>query len=112
MICEYRIYEATPGHMPTLTQVIEAAMPYFQKHGMKVIGCWTTHQTISEGGSNRLIYMLAFEDLAHLERAWEAFRADPEWRKSHNALTDDGKIAYVSKFSNYTMAPTLYSPLK
>jgi len=111
MIYEYRVYEATPGQIRTLIRVIETAMPFFQKHGMYVVSVWTTHETISEG-SNQLIYMLAFEDLGHLERAWRSFRSDSEWREAHNKLTEDGKITYSSKFSNYVMAPTAYSPAK
>lgn len=111
MIYEYRVYEAAPGQMSTLIKVIETAMPYFKKHGMQVIGCWTTQQTISDG-SNKLIYMLAFEDLAHLEKAWKAFRSDKDWLKAHEAFTQGGKVAYVTKFSNYTMAPTPYSPIQ
>jgi hypothetical protein len=109
MIYEYRVYEATPGQIRMLMRVIETAMPFFEKHSMKVVGVWTTHEMISEG-SNQLIYMLAFEDLAHLERAWKAFRSDPGWRDAHNKLTEDGKITYSSKFKNYVMAPTSYSP--
>lgn len=111
MIYEYRVYEATPGQLPTVLRVLETAMPYFNKHGMKVIGCWTTHQTISEN-SNRFIYMLAFEDLAHLERAWKAFRADEEWHKARQAVLGDNKTPYLSKFSNYVMSPTSFSSMK
>ncbi len=111
MICEYRVYEAAPGQLPTLIKVIETAVPYFQKHGMKVIGVWTTHQTISEN-SNRLIYLLAFDDLAHLERAWKAFRSDDDWHKARQAVIGKNKSPYLIHFSSYTMTPTSYSPMQ
>ena len=108
MIYEYRVYQAVPGQLKTLTKVIEAAVPFFQKHGMKVLGVWTTHLTISEN-SNQLIYMVAFDDMAHLERAWKAFRSDPEWHAAHRKITDNGPN-YLHHFSNYVMTPTDYSP--
>ena len=110
MIYEYRVYQAVPRQLKTLTKVIEIAVPFFQKHGMKVLGVWTTHLTISEN-SNQLIYMVAFDDMAHLEKAWEAFRSDPEWLAALKKVTGTGPMSnYLDHFSNYVMTPTDYSP--
>ena len=45
---------------------------------MKNIGYWTANVG---DYNNRLIYLLAFEDSNQRDRAWESFRADPEWLK-------------------------------
>jgi hypothetical protein len=76
MIYEYRVYEATPGKMQELVDLMGKAVPFFEKHGMKVVGCWTP----AVGEANiRFTYILAFESMAHLEKAWQGFRTDPEW---------------------------------
>jgi len=79
VIYEYRVYEATPGKMKILVELMGKAVPFFQKHGMKVLGCWTP--AVGEN-DNKYIYILAFNDMAHLEKAWAAFRTDPDWRKA------------------------------
>ncbi len=47
----------------------KTTLKFFEKHGIKVIGFWIA----IIGTSNVLYYMLAYEDLAHRERAWNAF---------------------------------------
>ena len=78
MIYEYRVYEAVPGKMQVLVDLMGKAMPFLEKHGGKVVGCWTA--AVGEANT-RYIYILAFNDMAHLEKVWEGFRGDPEWRQ-------------------------------
>jgi hypothetical protein len=75
MIYELRTYEAMPGKLQALNQrFANITMSYFEKHGFGTVGFWIE----DVGISNTLVYMLAFDDMAHLERAWNGFRADGE----------------------------------
>ena len=61
------------------------------------------------GRYGELVYLLAFEDVAQRERAWQAFTADPEWRAAYEESERDGLI--VSDSENRLLAPTDFSPL-
>jgi hypothetical protein len=107
MIYELRVYDAVPGKLPALSQRFDkVTMGYFVKHDMKVIGFWTDEV----GTSNRLTYLLAFDDLAHRDRAWTAFRADQERLKIFEETERDGPL--VARIENTIMRPTGYSPLQ
>ena len=68
---------------------MEKAVPFFEKHNMKLIGCWTP----DVGESNlRFIYILGFDNMAHLETAWQGFKTDPEWRSISAEAGKDGPI--------------------
>jgi hypothetical protein len=58
-----------------------------------------------------LTYMLAFDDLAHREKAWRAFGADPDWQKlrATPGLSDP---EIVSNISNAILRPLPFSPIK
>ncbi len=109
MIYELRVYDAAPGQLQTVVKVIEAAMPFFKKHDMNVVGCWTP---AVGGGSNQFRYMLAFRDMGHLEAAWKAFRSDPEWPKARLAAVGELKTPHSTKATNYVLTATSYSPLQ
>ena len=55
-------------------------------------------------------HQLAFEDLAHRERAWQAFYADPEWQEARRASEAGGPL--IERIVNTIWKPTAYSPLK
>ena len=108
MIYEYRVYEAVPGRLPDVNaRFRNHTLKLFEKHGMKNIGYWTP----SVGDySNRLIYILGFEDAAQRERAWAAFRSDPEWQAIVAETEANGPI--VARVTNTLLSPTDYSPLQ
>ena len=106
MIYEYREYKAMPGKRPALVEMMGKAMPLFEKHGIKVVGCWTP--AVSEDNS-RFIYILAFDDMGHREKAFTAlFVTDPEWRKIAAEASKEGPLTTVT--SNSFLSPTPYSP--
>ena len=108
MIYETRIYETHPGRLPALNaRFRNHTMKIFERHGIKNIGYWT-----SEVGeySDRLTYIVAFEDAGPRERAWESFRNDPEWNKVREDSEKDGAI--VKRVFNNLLTPTDYSPLQ
>jgi hypothetical protein len=107
MIYELRIYDAMPGKLPALNdRFAKITGGYFEKHGIKQVGYWTD----VVGISGRLTYMLAFDDLAHREKAWASFAADAERLKAFAETEKDGLL--VARVENKIMRPTAYSPLQ
>jgi hypothetical protein len=104
---EYRVYETVPGRMPNLHRRFQTiTLGYFEKHGIQVVGFWEA----VAGTTNELHYLLRYDDLAHRERAWDAFQSDPGWQKDRAATEADGAI--VARVRNQFWRPTAYSPLK
>jgi|SRR3990172_2584412 len=107
MIYEYRAYYVLPGRMPDLKKrFANVTMNLFKRHGITVIGFWET----VIGESNELVYLCAFEDLAHRERAWQAFASDPEWREAVTASEANGPL--ILRIVNKIWRPTHFSPLQ
>jgi hypothetical protein len=107
MLYELRVYDVVPGKLAALNDRFETVTtPLFAKHGLKVVGFWTDEI----GTSNRLTYMLAFEDAAQRAKAWAGFRVDPERIAKFAETERDGPL--VAKVTNTLMAPTKYSPMK
>jgi hypothetical protein len=107
MIYELRIYDAVPGKLPALNdRFAKITLGYFEKHGIKSIAYWTD----VIGISGRLTYMLAFDDLAHRERAWASFQADEERLARFAETEKDGPL--VARVENRILRPTPYSPMQ
>ena len=106
MIYEYRVYEPHPGKMDALhARFRDHTLKLFEKHGIKNVGYWTAG---GDEHSNRLIYLLGFEDTGHWERAWAAFGSDPEWLRVVKESEADGPL--VARVFNTLLTPTDYSP--
>jgi len=109
MIYELRMYDAVPGKLPALNQrFAEVTLRLFEKHGLKVVGFWQT--SVGENTTNRLTYMLAFDDDAQRASAWASFLGDPERQRAFAESEKDGPI--VERITNQILRPTPYSPLK
>lgn len=109
MIYELRTYQVVPGKMKELNdRFANITIRLFEKHGMKVIGFWET--AIGEATTTELIYMLAFEDLGHYQRAWDAFITDPEWQETKRRTEVDGPLVNVA--GSKIIEPTDYSPMQ
>jgi hypothetical protein len=108
MIYEWRVYEIIPGKKKDLNErFAKHTMRLFKKHGMSVVGFW---ENMIGGTTNTLYYMLAFKNLDHLDTAWKAFKADPEWRAVARDSEKDGPLVATEK--NMVLEPTYYSPMK
>jgi hypothetical protein len=59
------------------------------------------------GESNEIVYICAFDDLAHRERAWAAFTADPEWQAAKKASEASGPL--IERAVNKIWRPTAYT---
>ena len=107
MIYEYRAYYVMPGRMPDIQKrFADVTMRLFAKHGIRVVGFW--EPVIGE--SNELVYICAYDDLAHRERTWAAFLADTEWQAAKQATEANGPL--VERVVNKVWRPTRFSPLQ
>jgi hypothetical protein len=107
MIYELRIYDVIPGKLQALNdRFANTTLRIFQKHGIEVVGFWTD----AVGVSNRITYMVAFNDAAHREQAWRETLSDPELVKAFADSEKDGPL--IARMTNTIMRPTAYSPLQ
>jgi hypothetical protein len=107
MIFEYRAYYIMPGRMPDIQRrFADVTMNLFKKHGIEVVGFWEP----MIGESNELVYICAYQDLAHRERVWKSFMADPEWQAARKASEVNGPL--VERVVNKIWRPTSFSPLQ
>ena len=109
MLYEWRVYHVVPGRMGALNERFEKiTTKLFEKHGIKIVGFWEA----VFGTSNTLYYMLSFNDMAHKERAWNAFITDPDWIKARQETEARAGGPLVERVDNLLLKPTDYSPLK
>jgi hypothetical protein len=107
MIYELRIYDVIPGKLPVLNERFEKTTVHaFERHGIKVIGLWTD----VIGVSNRITYLVAFDDLEARDRLWRETLSGPELVQAFAASEKDGPL--IARMTNTIMRPTAYSPLQ
>lgn len=107
MIYEYRAYYVLPGKkQAVLNRFANTTMRLFEKHGIQVVGFWEPEI----GENNEIVYICAYTDLNERQRAWTAFRADPEWQEAVRVSEADGPI--VERVVNKIWNPTPFSPLR
>lgn len=106
---ELRIYTTHPGKLGALhARFRNHTNRLFEKHGMQLIGYWTPAD--GEDANNTLVYVLAYPSRDARDKAWKAFRDDPEWKKAKEESQRDGPI--VKKVESKFMHPTDYSPIQ
>ncbi|MDA1313042.1 MAG: NIPSNAP family protein [Acidobacteria bacterium] len=106
---EIRTYTTLDGRLDALhARFRDNTNRIFVKHGMSLIGYWTP--TEGPESSNTLVYILAFPNKEAREKAWAAFRVDPEWKKVQAESEKDGKI--VKEVKSQFLRATNYSPIQ
>lgn len=104
-VFELRTYDSPPGKLDALhARFRDHTMRIFEKHGMTNIGYWTP----IDNKQNQLIYLLSFPSREAREKSWQAFVADPEWKKVQQASEVNGKL--VDKVVSQLLEATDYSP--
>jgi len=107
VIYELRIYDVIPGKLQALNErFATTTVRIFEKHGIKVVGFWTD----VVGVSNRLTYMVAFDDMAHRDAAWRETLSDPELVQAFAETEKDGPV--IARMTNTLLRPAAYSPLQ
>ena len=103
MIYSLRTHHVTPGKMAEFHELRREAIPFFEKHGIKVVGYWKTEI----GPSPCVVSLTAFEDWAQYEQAQSALVADPEFKKLM------GRFQGLSlRTDTVILRPTDYSPMQ
>lgn len=107
MIYELRIYDVIPGKLQALNdRFANTTLRIFEQHGIKVVGFWTD----AVGVSNRLTYLVAFDDAGQRDRAWRETLSDPELVQAFADSEKDGPL--IATMTNTILRPTAYSPLQ
>lgn len=108
-IFELRTYITNPGKLPDLHKRFrDHTCRIFQKHGIELIAFWTPIE--KPACENTLIYVVAFPSVEAQKKAWEAFKADPEWKKVFAESHKNGII--VKEVQSVTMKATDYSGMR
>ena len=106
---ELRVYHANPGKMKALhARFRDVTGKLFKKHGMEIVGYWSPID--EKEAEKKLYYILAYPSKAAADKAWKAFREDPDWIKAKKESEKDGVL--VEKVESVYMNPTDYSPVK
>lgn len=108
-VYELRLYHVNPGKIDALrTRFRDHTDAIFKSHNMKSVGYWTPEDEPSS--QNLFVYMLEHPSRVDAEKNWNAFRADPAWKKVKSESEAEG--ALVDHIDNYFMDPTSFSALK
>lgn len=108
---EMRTYVAHEGKLDFLHKRFrDHTNRIFQKHGMELVGYWTPVD--GAGAKDTLVYVLAYPSREAREKAWAAFRKDPEWQKVFKASHAEAGGKIVKKVVSVYLSPTDYSPIK
>ncbi len=109
-VFEIRTYHCLEGRLPALNKRFkEHTCDLFKKHGMELIGFWTPTDE-KDGKQDTLVYILAYPSREAAKKSWDAFGADPVWKKAREESEADGKI--VAKIESVYLTPTEYSLMK
>lgn len=104
MIYELREYVA---HDDTIQQVHDRfsdhTLTLFEYHGIDIIGFWTDQED-----PTRVLYLVKFDDAAAQEKAWDAFKVNPDWARVKAESEADGPI--VAQMHSRTLVPVPYWP--
>ena len=103
MLHSLRTHHVAPGKMNEFNELRREAIPFLEKHGIKVVGYWKTEI----GPSPCVVSITAFEDWAQYERAQSSLVADPEFKKLM------GRFQGLSlRTDTVILRPTDYSPMQ
>ena len=107
---ELRIYEShnLRANRDKIAMFDQAEIAIFRRCGLLPV---FFGQALYGSRLPNLTYMVAYDDMAGREKAWAAFRDDPEWKKiSQKPGWTDPEI--VTNISNSLLRPTPYSPIR
>lgn len=108
-VYDMRVYKCNPGKLEALNaRFRDYTCAIFKKHGIEVIGFWTP--TEGEEAKDTLIYIAVFPDAKAQKKAWDAFWADPEWKRVKAESEKDGVL--VKEIKGKNLKATDYSAIK
>lgn len=105
-VFELRTYTTNAGKLPDLlARFRNHTLKLFKKHGMTNVAYWTVN-----GKDDTLVYILAHPSEEAGQKAFDAFRVDPDWVKARDASEVNGKLA--NKVESVYMKATDFSTIK
>jgi len=108
-IFELRIYEShsKKANKKKIEMFNQGEIAIFRRTGLAPV---FFGETLIGTKMPNLTYLLVFDDMVAREKSWDAFRADPEWKKlSSTPGYTDPEI--VTNISNVLLRPTAYSQI-
>ena len=109
MIYEQRTYLIPSGKLGAiLDRFRDHSMALLKKHGIDVVGFWTTH--LGDRANGELMYICEYEDLAAREAAWATFVVDPDWVEAKRVSELAGPI--VDQVNIKILKATDFSPIQ
>jgi hypothetical protein len=132
---ELRVYTTNAGKLDALNgRFRDHTTKLFEKHGMTNVGYWTltgnqkgdypkapalkSLGVVDEGGQKAqdvtLVYLLAHPSKEAHDKAFDAFRVDPEWKAALAASEEKagGSLTVKDGVKSFMLKPTDYSPAK
>ena len=105
-VFEMRTYTtASPEKLDALhARFRDHTVKLFKKHGMTNVGYFVP----IDNTENKLVYFLAYPDMAARKAAWDGFLSDPDWKAAYAKSTENGKL--VTKIDSLFLTPTDFSP--
>lgn len=108
---EMRTYTTHEGQLDNLHKRFrDHTNRIFKKHDIELVGYWTP--TMGDAAKNTLTYILAYPSPEARDKAWAAFRKDPQWQKVYKQSHIDAGGKIVKKVDSTFLSPTDYSPIK
>ena len=108
-VYELRVYHTNPGKLDALhARFRDHTCRLSKKHGIELVGFWTPTQGAE--AKDTLYYIVAFPSAEAQKKAWQEFRADPEWIKAKADSEKEGVL--VKKVDSTNLRATDYSPLR
>jgi hypothetical protein len=105
---EMRTYLIPPGRMDDIVERFRSVTcRLFEKYNMEVLGFWTVDKPAEDYA---LVYLMRYADAAAQDKAWAAFREDPEWLATRQRTEANGPI--VTEVISKNLKPTDFSPLQ
>jgi len=108
-VYELRMYHVNPGKMEALiARFGDHTDALFKRHNMKSIGYWRPED--APNSENLFIYILEHPSREAAKKNWDAFQADPEWKRVKAESEVNGPLA--DHIDSYFVDPTSFSALK
>lgn len=107
-VYELRMYHVNDGKMEALTARFgDHTDAIFKRHNMKSVGYWVPED--APHSQNLFIYILEHPSREEAKKNWDAFHADPEWKKVKAKSETQGPL--TNQIDSYFMDPTRFSAL-
>ena len=111
-VFELRTYTTPDAKLADLhARFTNHTMKLFEKHGMTNL-IYFTPSDAEKGSANTLIYLLAHPSKEAGLKAFDAFRADPDWVKAKGESEKNGPLTVKDGVKSVYMTATDFSPIK